>query len=325
MLSEHRRHSLTCSFALSATNAKTATTATELLSTNTQLLDSLRAAHMGNYQIVLSLLSSIDHGRETKARVDGLIDSCEAVINLREIIVEYRMQYSVSSADEKTRVVWLNKAVQALERYYFLIAFASYVEEEDAGSTGKRFSEWLTNRPEVWTQIQVLRRKAAGSRLFVFNPINDLQGLSKAASKSMTAPARRDMEQSHILEAGEQPDRVIGDEFSAYVIAQRSGIILRAGTLLKVDQWVSESATSLSAADRIKGAIGFRRVPQTNIYALGQPEEDAIAHVVRHVCEGSQEQLKVLWLNLREEPVVSRCCQSVDSDEELTCTFTRRS
>jgi hypothetical protein len=33
---------------------------------------------MGNYQVVLSLLSSIEHGKETKALVDTLIDNCES-------------------------------------------------------------------------------------------------------------------------------------------------------------------------------------------------------------------------------------------------------
>ena len=88
---------------------------------------------MGNYQVVLSLLSSIENGKQTKALVDTLIDSCEclrwivplhllmwrtpegdAVVNLREIIVDLRMQYSVSTADEQTRISLLDRATQAV-------------------------------------------------------------------------------------------------------------------------------------------------------------------------------------------------------------------
>jgi hypothetical protein len=87
---------------------------------------------MGNYQVVLSLLSSIENGKETKALVDTLIDSCgyqmtmdcpyltfllgDAVVNLREIIVDLRMRYSVSTADEKTRISLLDRATQAVSR-----------------------------------------------------------------------------------------------------------------------------------------------------------------------------------------------------------------
>jgi hypothetical protein len=34
---------------------------------------------MGNYQLVLSLLSSLDHGRQMKRVVDAIIDNCESV------------------------------------------------------------------------------------------------------------------------------------------------------------------------------------------------------------------------------------------------------
>lgn len=40
------------------------------------MLEQLRKAHMGNYQLVLSLLSSLDHGRQMKRVVDAIIDNC---------------------------------------------------------------------------------------------------------------------------------------------------------------------------------------------------------------------------------------------------------
>jgi hypothetical protein len=82
--------------------------------THPTLLESLRNAYMGNYQVILSLLSSIDQGRERKSLVDTLIENCDQVINLREVILEARLQYSISGVDEKTRVVWLDRAVQAV-------------------------------------------------------------------------------------------------------------------------------------------------------------------------------------------------------------------
>lgn len=96
---------------------------------------------MGNYQVVLSLLSSIENGKETKALVDTLIDSCksqdpnafairltrrslgDAVVNLREIIVDLRMRYSVSTADEKTRISLLDRATQAVSTLYWAVAW----------------------------------------------------------------------------------------------------------------------------------------------------------------------------------------------------------
>lgn len=67
----------------------------------------------------------------------------DAVVNLREHVIEQRIKYSVSSMDEKNRQSFLSKAMRSLEQYFDLIVFAAYVEDEDAGSTGVTFSSWL--------------------------------------------------------------------------------------------------------------------------------------------------------------------------------------
>lgn len=57
--------------------SKHPSTAIDLLTTQPTLLDQLCRAHMGSYQIVLSLLSSLDQGKPMKQLVDAVIDSCE--------------------------------------------------------------------------------------------------------------------------------------------------------------------------------------------------------------------------------------------------------
>ena len=85
---------------------------------------------MGDYQIVLSLLSSLDHGRQMKRLVDAVIDTCKrcpnsgndaeyigvggAVVNLRENVIEYRIKYSVSAMDDKSRQGLLEKALRSV-------------------------------------------------------------------------------------------------------------------------------------------------------------------------------------------------------------------
>ena len=43
---------------------------------NSELLNNLRKAHMGNYGIILSLLGCLEHGLKAKKLVDRVIDSC---------------------------------------------------------------------------------------------------------------------------------------------------------------------------------------------------------------------------------------------------------
>jgi hypothetical protein len=88
----------------------------------------MRKAHMGNYQIVLALISSLDQGRRIKRLVDEVIDCCElasltadeadvsgaAVVNLREHVIDYRIRYSVASLDDKERQGLLEKALRSV-------------------------------------------------------------------------------------------------------------------------------------------------------------------------------------------------------------------
>lgn len=50
--------------------------------------------------------------------------------------------------DDNARQAALDKAAQALEKYFFLIAFAAFIEDSD-GLQG-RFSGWLKARSEIW-------------------------------------------------------------------------------------------------------------------------------------------------------------------------------
>ncbi|KAH9957448.1 inositol hexakisphosphate-domain-containing protein [Russula dissimulans] len=262
----------------------------DLLLSNSSLLDDLRKAHMGNYGIILSLLGCLDDGLQAKKLVDKVIDSCDRVVNLREDILIHRIKYSVSSLDEPNGNV-LQKAGKALEKYFFIIAFASYVEAQHDFS--KSFSSWLKARTEIYNQVLFLRR-SYGTRLSIFSPVHDLSSLSKSGpNRSFVRGQTND-----IAISGGQ---VLGDEYSDHVVKNRSGIILREGTLLKSDQWFSESQ---HVSLEMRGAINFRNIPGTNIYALGQPTVEAIDEVIDRIKHVHPEATRITWVTLREEPVV---------------------
>lgn len=181
-----------------------------------------------------------------------------------------------------------------------MIAFASYIEEEDAGGTGRKFSEWLLDRPEIWNHIRALRRRG-GSRLFVFSPINDLSLLSRVVLPHQHVLDIKGKESKPKGEVDQYENRVLGDEWSQYTIANRSGIILRAGTLLKSDQWQTDAAIS---SEHITGAVGFRHIPSSNLFALGSSHADSVRPILERVRAVLVNVKKILWINLREEPIV---------------------
>ncbi|KAF8121766.1 inositol hexakisphosphate-domain-containing protein [Boletus edulis] len=278
-----------------------------LLMSQPVLLENLRRAHQGNYGVILSLLGCLDHGLQAKKLVDRVIDTCDHVTNLREDILVHRVRYSLTTPDDDStkREDMLVKAGRSLEKYFFMIAFASYVDSDPDFS--QTFSDWLKARTEIWNQVMFLR-KSRGSRLNVFAPVNDLSLLSRseAEDKSLVAGQKNDVEI-----AGGQ---LLGDEFSDHCCQGQTcsdvGEINHESSLRlesqwhhperESDQWLSESQRVLQS---VRGVINFRNIPGTNIYACGQPTESAIDQVVRLIKEHHPNANKIVWVTLREEPI----------------------
>lgn len=283
----------------------------ELLLGSPMLLDGLRRALTGDYSVIRALCGILDAGLDDKVVVDVAVDSAAHLTNLREAVLLERAGYALSGtvADPSKRSArasqHLEKAIRALEKYFFLLAFSSYVSGigSDADAPEHSFAHWLTTRSEIWNTIQRIRSK--GKQLYLFDPVADLSKLSRAP-EPISAASRLRLGVSH---GSGQDQRSAGDEFAEHHVRNlRSGIVLRPGTLLKEDLWQAqqEHPADPSIVD-VRGAINFRQIPGAAIFATGQPTVDGIRNALNSITGqiGKDEsRLTCLWLNLREEPLL---------------------
>lgn len=79
-------------------------------------------------------------------------DHSIAQINLRDDILEHRVRFAVIAMDEEQKNRHLRSALAGLERYFFLIAFASYCNEPPM-SFRDTFSPWLKVRRQVCNPV----------------------------------------------------------------------------------------------------------------------------------------------------------------------------
>lgn len=183
------------------------------------------AALLGNFDIILSLLSTLDDGSGVKKVVDAIVDDCDAMVNLRESIVQHRVWYaSLALLDERTASDFRQSALAALERYFFLVAFASFLSSSpprtNDSSAPSTFSAWLKRRPEIKHMITRLRKAGAPGHFFVFAPVQDLSAIAKAD---------RGGEGAVVLAAGaggagrlgERQGERVGDEWAEQIIRVR--------------------------------------------------------------------------------------------------------
>ena len=79
---------------------------------------------------------------------------------------------------------YLSKALNGLQRYFFLLCFTAYVNESPNTKFEQRFSTWVRARTEVWAMLQNMRRK--GPRLYFFRPVEDLHQLATRHQKKVS-------------------------------------------------------------------------------------------------------------------------------------------
>jgi len=197
-----------------------------LLISQPRLLENLRTALLGQYDIILSLQSVLDEGIIDKRLVDAVLDDTDALVNLRESVLSHRVRYaSLALLDQATADDHRAKALAALERYAFLLVYSAFVGESKPGFA-LSFTGWLKMHPEIAKAITGMRR----SRHFkVFAPINDLSAIAKTdgGELSLTTSGRW-------AEVQRSGGELVGDEWAKTIVRNRSGIILRTGTILKV-------------------------------------------------------------------------------------------
>ncbi|KAL0284472.1 UNVERIFIED_CONTAM: Paladin [Sesamum angustifolium] len=106
------------------------------------------ARKMGDYRDILSLIRVLVQGPESKADVDSVIDKCAGAGHLRDDILYYSKELEKLSNDsDEHRACLVDMGIKALRRYFFLIAFRSYLYSTSANEM--KFTAWMDARPEL--------------------------------------------------------------------------------------------------------------------------------------------------------------------------------
>ncbi|KAI9221936.1 inositol hexakisphosphate-domain-containing protein [Blastocladiella britannica] len=296
-------------------------------------VDALKTAVLGNYHVIAALVRVLDRGAPEKRRVDALVDACSAMVNLREEILVHRVRATLlagpnmgggtGAADEA-----LDRARYFLERYFFLVAFACYVADPTAGHDAgyaTPFADWIGSRPEIGRMAESIRRKGgvgvADTRsggvgrvpASIFRPVDNL------------APSEDDMRWGLW---GMREQRMGLGEVAKYVLRNRTGMVLSPNTLLKVDFWLAKSVTTgpttvtlmttvppphplavevAPPMPHMPGASRFRRISDSPIYGVAQPTTLGMHNVHKAIMEAHSSCTAIVWINLREEPLIYLC------------------
>ncbi|CAO3609264.1 unnamed protein product [Cunninghamella echinulata] len=299
-------------------------------------MDNLMDAIKGNYQSVTALTSVLESGIFSKCILDEMIDQSDAIVNLREIILINRIKYNNTRSSGSDigggydNNKYLEKASNALQRYYFLLCFSAYVNESPDTQFETRFSSWIKARSELWSMLQNMRRK--GPKLYYFRPIEELQPIQMNSIGSRLSSLSHTRYHDgggmfNMIGAGSQQGEGVVGEIESMIIQSRKGAVFTAQTILKVDFWyyhyldserqqhtvihsksprwqIDNRNQQTHHAFYIEGASNFRRIDNTHIYATAQPTVVGLRQVIRQLLTDKPHNERILWINLREEPII---------------------
>merc|ERR1712054_396712 len=112
----------------------------------------------GEFDVIKELLEKVPATVQGKKKIDHIIDLCGPVPkgtglqNLRECIIETKWKYDVATEDKQ--VAWKALILNFMERYFYLICFATYALEHGPGGYQKAFTSWMDDHKELRTMIE---------------------------------------------------------------------------------------------------------------------------------------------------------------------------
>jgi len=111
----------------------------------------------GEFDVIKELLEKLPATVEGKKKIDRVIDICgplpkgTGAQNLRECIIETKWKYDVASEDKQ--VAWKALILNFMERYFYLICFATYALEHGPTGYQKSFVSWMDEHQDLRTMI----------------------------------------------------------------------------------------------------------------------------------------------------------------------------
>merc|ERR1719371_40995 len=136
---------------------------------------------MGEFAVILELLEKLPGAKEGKVLADKMIDICgtapegTGIQNLRKCII--RTKYKYDAATEDRQVVWKKMIINFIERYFYLICFATYAKEFGPEGFKKTFVEFMNENSALRDLVQNGKDKLEWSRKVDQNSVNEVQSL----------------------------------------------------------------------------------------------------------------------------------------------------
>eukprot|EP00092_Neocalanus_flemingeri_P000743 GFUD01000787.1.p1 GENE.GFUD01000787.1~~GFUD01000787.1.p1 ORF type:complete len:517 (+),score=146.06 GFUD01000787.1:114-1553(+) len=140
---------------------------------------------MGEFEVIKELLEKVPATKDGKVLADKMIDICgvppegTGIQNLRKCIITTKYKYDAATEDRQT--VWKKMIINFIERYFYLICFATYAKQYGPDGFKKTFMDWINENAGIREMIANGKDKLEWSRKVDQSAVNDIQSLISGA------------------------------------------------------------------------------------------------------------------------------------------------
>jgi len=141
---------------------------------------------MGEFDVIKELLEKIPATKEGKILADKMIDICgvppegSGIQNLRKCIIHTKYKYDAATEDRQA--VWKKMIINFIERYFYLICFATYAKQYGPEGFKKTFVEWVNENSGVRDMIANGKDKLEWSRKVDQGAVDEVTALISGAN-----------------------------------------------------------------------------------------------------------------------------------------------
>ncbi|XP_067996434.1 LOW QUALITY PROTEIN: paladin [Melanerpes formicivorus] len=106
-------------------------------------------------RVIQTFIEMVPKGQQIVEEVDSAIASCSEMHDMKEAIYEYKKKLEGIGEDyqiqgSSTKEYFLQRTLQSLQRYFYLIAFNYYLHEQYPLGFALSFSRWMCRHPELY-------------------------------------------------------------------------------------------------------------------------------------------------------------------------------
>merc|ERR1719232_2482563 len=136
---------------------------------------------MGEFEVVKDLLEKLPEAKDGKQLADKMIDLCgvppegTGIQNLRKCIIKTKYKYDAATEDRQAH--WKKMIINFIERYFYLICFATYAKQFGPDGFKKSFVDFMKENSSLVDMIDNGKDKLEWSRKVDQGAVNEIQSL----------------------------------------------------------------------------------------------------------------------------------------------------